>query len=108
MWWSCISDYKIISENTNNNNSSTPWRIVISHRRAARSLCRTATVNAELTRGAGCYRRLDVQRSGAIEAVASHGGAISQSICLQNIAPFPAVFAFGSIRNDSKRHVAAK
>lgn len=63
------------SESTNNNRLSSPWRIVISLRRAARSLSRTATFNAEPTRGTRW--RLDMHRSGAIEAVASNGSAVN-------------------------------
>jgi hypothetical protein len=48
-----------------------------------------------------------MQCSGAIEAVASLGGAVSQVICFQDIAAVPAVIAFLSIEHDRKRRVAA-
>ncbi|QOG19203.1 hypothetical protein [Bradyrhizobium sp. SEMIA] len=49
-----------------------------------------------------------MQRSGAIEAVASHGDAINQVIDHANIVAVPAATVFGSVENDRKRHIAAR
>ena len=49
-----------------------------------------------------------MQCSGAIEAVASLGGAVSQVIYFQDIAAVRAVMAFVSIEHDRKLRKAAR